>query len=814
MHEHARKIPGGTLQMNKRLRLPMALALVLGTSNVMALGLGQIQVKSALNQPLVAEIPVLVSSPGEADALSVRLASPDAFVRVGLDRPTLQATNLMFEVRTDKSGRPVIRITTPDKVTDPFLSFLLEVDWGKGKMLREYTALLDPPSMMPLAGKAPVAATPVARPETVRTEPLLETPPPMPEPLADVEPPPPSAPAVEPVAATPASAPAPAPAPVPEPTAAAPAPAAAAQVEPSPVAGSHTVNRGDTLWQIAQNTRPDASVSMNQMMLALLRANPEAFADGNINRLRKGAVLRIPGREEAATLGAAEAAAQVREQMQSWSGTVATLSQPADASAVVPPPTPRARRTEAPASGASRNTDSRLELTPPRGTGSASASTSGAAVDGAGKELRAELARSREEVATLTQENTELKSRVGDLEQLQGENRRLIELKDSELAAAQRRLRRAEAALAKAQAEAGVATAQATPGATETTPEAAPETAPETATADPGSTTVASGTEATPSEPAPAPETVAAEPVPPPAPVAEPAQPTPTPAVAEPAAPAKPGLFGLNPWILGGGAALLIGVLALLGLARRGKKAAAPKSTPSPLPVTASQPAVAPYQPDQLEGELIEAISQHPDDLELHLDLLRHYHASNDALGFEMAAEAMHRQVRDDADPIWQEVCVLAADIAPEHPLFAGGSASVASAPAHGSEAEHEDDFIHEDEPGHAAESDDDVDWQAGDGMTRAEDDLVTSAAVDEFSTAGAELDEPFFQSLDAGHEADVAGDDEGIDADSATTKLELARAYLDMGDVEGARGMLEEVLAEGNAMQREDARKMLADNP
>src|SRR5690554_3236941 len=114
--------PRGSLLMNMRLRLPMALALALGTSHAYALGLGQIEVKSTLNQPLVAEIPVLAASPGEADNLAVRLAPPDAFARVGLDRPALQAANLNFEVSRDARGRTVIRVTTPNSVSDPFLS--------------------------------------------------------------------------------------------------------------------------------------------------------------------------------------------------------------------------------------------------------------------------------------------------------------------------------------------------------------------------------------------------------------------------------------------------------------------------------------------------------------------------------------------------------------------------------------------------------------------------------------------------------------------------------------------------------------------
>ncbi len=779
--------------MNKRLRLPMALAMALAGSHAYALGLGQIEVKSALNQPLVAEIPVLVSSPGEADALTVRLAAPDAFARVGLDRPTLQAANLMFEVVSNGAGRTVIRITTPNSVADPFLSFLLEVDWGKGKMLREYTVLLDPPSMMPITGSAPAMVAPVAEAEPMRSEPLLETPPPMPEPV-------------------------PAPEPTPAPPAAAPVESAppAVQLAPQPAqdgatahaAGSYgPVNRGDTLWTIAQGTRPDASVTINQMMLALLRANPEAFIDNNINLLRKGAVLRIPGREEATTLAAAEAAAQVREQMQSWSGMTATTLQPAAGAGAAPAP---ARR------GKAATADSRLELTPPRGAGAAGATTSGAAADATGRELRAELARTKEEVGALTQENVELKSRVGELEEIQAESRRLIELKDSELAAAQKRLREAaaQAEQARAQTEAAAA-AQATAAAAQEVvpPEATtePGTVPPEAPADATGATELAGPDTTPG--ADDTSTVAtAEPTPAAAPtgVEEAAAAA---APSTPPASAEQGWFGFNPWLVGGGAAVLLGLVGLLLLARRTRTTA---KVSGPAASALGTPAVAAFEPNQEEGELIEAISQHPDDLYLHLDLLRHYVATDDAVGFEMAAEAMYAQVRDDQDPSWQEAHALGQQIAPEHPLFASPAAPV-EATAATALADTDEAAAVVRTGGNAAVTDEieavteqRVHWDAPAAEVDApEPDDGFDYTLDE---PVADNDQPSFEPV----ADDVERDDfahetfDAIDADAATTKLELARAYLDMGDAEGARGMLEEVLGEGTAAQRNEARQLL----
>ncbi len=783
--------------MNMRLRLPIALALVLGGSHAYALGLGQIEVKSSLNQPLVAEIPVLVGTPGEADDLHVKLAAPDAFTRVGLERPTLQATNLQFSVHADERGRKVIRITTPEKVTDPFLSFLLEADWGKGRMLREYTVLLDPPSMVPVTASAPARTAALPEPEPAAPEPLFdETPPPMAtEPLA------PPQPILEPVAEP---QPEPAPAPVYE-TIAEPSPEPAPAPQSYPSYGADTygpVSSGDTLWSIATRARPDDSVTVNQMMLAILRANPEAFIDNNINRLKKGAVLRMPAREEATVMAAAEAATQVREQMQAWGASSVSFAQPADASA------------SAPGDGgtrASSRSDSRLELTPPRGSGDASASQSGASADGAGRELRAELTRSREEVNTLSQENVELKSRVSELETLQAETRRLLELKDSELAAAQRRLGDADSGATDTtttaddnKAVAALAQEPVSDESVDTAPQddAVAEDAAEEFEAEEGVAEEDVADEAL---------AEAAEPVSEAMPLAEqPAETALAPVAAPPATGDAPRAF--NPWIVGGGAAVLLGLIGLL-LSRRRKK-----SDGAAVAAVAATPAVAAYEPDAHEADLIEALSRYPEDLHLHLDLLQHYADSNEPTAFEMAAEAMHAQVQDPADPTWQQALALGRSFTPGHPLFSADDAysgyeHEATESEPGPDADETMDFEPVSAPTPVTDTRE-VDWNApahgGSGNDSEEFDNFEFDAEPEFEPQPATA--PYADTTD---ETDYAsGDDfseDGVDSDVAATKLELARAYLDMGDAEGARGMLEEVLIEGNADQRQEAETLLA---
>jgi len=130
----------------RKLATAAAVSLVLASGGVRALGLGDIEMRSALNQPMNAEIRLTSVQPGEADGMIVKLASPDAFSRAGIER-TSALTDLRFSVDAS-SGTPVIRISSSRPVVEPFLNFLLEVDWPAGRMVREYTVLLDPPVFM------------------------------------------------------------------------------------------------------------------------------------------------------------------------------------------------------------------------------------------------------------------------------------------------------------------------------------------------------------------------------------------------------------------------------------------------------------------------------------------------------------------------------------------------------------------------------------------------------------------------------------------------------------------------------------------
>ena len=279
--------------MKRPLQLSLAIALALGVTNAFALGLGPIQVQSGLNQPLNAEILIIQSAPGEAEGLIVQLATDEDFERVGMNRSGI-GVPLEFTQAKNAKGEPIIRITSKEIVREPFVGLLLEANWPKGRLLREYTVLLDPPIMAPAVKGASAVAVATREPEPTAAKPLPPS-----QPAA-------KAPPAQAVAATPPAA---------RPKPAAPEPAAVAPTAPRVSGGDQygPVAAGETLGEIARATLPNDSVNINQMMLALPKSNPQTFLKDNINVLKRADVLRIPNAEEVAANGSArEAAAAVR----------------------------------------------------------------------------------------------------------------------------------------------------------------------------------------------------------------------------------------------------------------------------------------------------------------------------------------------------------------------------------------------------------------------------------------------------------------------------------------------------------------------
>ncbi|WP_428995064.1 type IV pilus assembly protein FimV, partial [Lysobacter enzymogenes] len=148
-------------------RTALGLALALASSAACALGLGQIEVKSRAGQPLLAEIPVIASGPEELAQLRAGLASPETFQRIGLEPPQGIVTDLRFTLAVDANGKPVIRVTSTQPVQQPLLTFLIEVDWGQGRLTREYSALLDAPRTASAPMQPPIQAAAGAAPNTI-----------------------------------------------------------------------------------------------------------------------------------------------------------------------------------------------------------------------------------------------------------------------------------------------------------------------------------------------------------------------------------------------------------------------------------------------------------------------------------------------------------------------------------------------------------------------------------------------------------------------------------------------------------------------
>jgi pilus assembly protein FimV len=318
-----------------------------------ALGLGDIELQSALNQPFRAEI-ALAASADELQGLRILLASPDTFERYGLDRPGF-LNNFEFRV-VAVNGRNVIQVVSRESVAEPFVTLLLEATWPRGRMLREYTVLLDPPVLLP----AP-AAPPAVRPAETRSSGGNT-----------------SGGAISRPAAPPAAQPsAPAPA-VREPNVSSTTPPAS-RAPASAEGGSYgPVQRAETLWAIADRLRPD-DVTVNQMMIAIYQANPAAFG-GNINVLRAGVTLRLPATADFSSLATTVANAEVRRQTDEWQNRtpggqlrllppaeteVARAPEPAPAApaprpAATPPPAADRAAADAAAAAAASAEESRL----------------------------------------------------------------------------------------------------------------------------------------------------------------------------------------------------------------------------------------------------------------------------------------------------------------------------------------------------------------------------------------------------------------------------------------------------------------------
>lgn len=402
----------------RKLVQAIAAASALTTGMAHALGLGDIHLRSALNQPLDAEIDLVEVRDLASGEVIPKLASPEEFNKAGVDRQYF-LTGLKFTPIIKPNGKSVIRVTSDRPVQEPYLNFLVEVLWPNGRLLREYTILLDPPLYSPQTAAAAAPRAPVAAPAPAARQPY-------------------------PAAPRQASAPAPRPA----------APAST-PVSRRLEGGEYRTNSRDTLWEIAARARPNGSVSVQQTMLAIQDLNPDAFLGGNINRLKSGQVLRLPDAEQIKSRSQADAVTEVNQQYTAWREG---RSLPTGGARQLDA-TQRASAGAAPAEAEAKDN---LRLVSGENGKAAKGGDKGSKD---GKAISEKLAVTKESLDATRRENDELQSRMTDLQSQMEKLQKLIELKDAQLAKLQNDLGNAPQGAAPA-GDASVA-APAQPAATE-----------------------------------------------------------------------------------------------------------------------------------------------------------------------------------------------------------------------------------------------------------------------------------------------------------------------------------------------------------
>ena len=362
----------------RKLVLAIAAASALSSGMAQALGLGGLTVKSTLNQPLLAEIELTEVQDLSASQVVPSLATSAEFAQAGVGRVAI-LDDLTFTPVVNPGGKSVLRITSTKPIRDPYVKFLVQVLWPNGRALREYSLLLDPPKFSPQAAAAAAAGS-AQLPSTA----------------------PNAAPATAPAAEAPAPAPAPS----------TPAPA------PEPKFTQYTTANNDTLWEIAERVKNGGTVQ--QTMLAIQALNPDAFIAGNINRLKKGQVLRLPSPQESTALAQPRAVAEVAEQNRAWreGRRLPSGARQVDAT----------RRDRTGPSPSQIDAKDSLSLV----SANAKPGAKGAASDNA--DVSTQLATTQESLDSTRRDNAELKSRMTDLQSQVDKLQRLIQLKNDQLA--------------------------------------------------------------------------------------------------------------------------------------------------------------------------------------------------------------------------------------------------------------------------------------------------------------------------------------------------------------------------------------------
>lgn len=728
-------------------------------SSLMALGLGELSLESFLNEPLKASVDLLNTGGLHQDEIKIRLATKEDFEKEGLDRAYF-LTGIKFEVDVDEGGGARILMTSEDPVLEPYLDFIIEARWPTGRLLREYTVLIDPPAFdqgatiisaskrveevegIPAPGKKKEPVDSTGTKVTVRKSDLG----PGEMPQRDYN----------------------------------------AETSPTPVAGSnYMIRRDDTLWEIAQQARPEGA-SVHQTMLDIQRLNPEAFINGNINQVKAGYIIYLPQSNDISSGDLAAALAEVKQQNEVW--REGRASQPV-------------------ARGPSLRISAEPEPTAGADTGTAAASGAAAA---AMEDLeKAELDR-----AEMAQRLQAMQEQVETLQ-------RIVSVKDEQIAALQQEL-------------AGVAAAAPVSG-DEVPQELVSEPVDEGEIAAEETTTEAVAVAEAEEEP------VAEEAVVEPA-KAPPAKPVPVAPVEKPAVREDSGMMSTLLYGLG---AIVLAVLAFVMVRRRRApeeeqvpaaredafaevelqdqqlEVEAPAEVESVEEVLTEEPVV---EPGEDEGDKSRGYGERKHDeyasdvdevdalaeADIYIAYGRYPQAIDllkNAIGnepknpsYRLKLLELHTEMGDKAAAQEQYAELQAIGDAASLERAEALMASVGGADAAPSQAEPVPevsplDLLPEgDEPLEATFSDLEIEQGEAVGEEVAEELDLTADFAD------SELDQ------------DVLDEDLVVAAESNgfSTKLDLARAYLDMGDDDGARQILEEVAAEGTEELKSEARELL----
>ncbi len=391
----------------RRTTLYALAGLLLLPSASFALGIGKLQRLSVLNEPFSGRIELISKDPDELESLKVELAGAAEFERAGVQWVAV-VNQLRFEIVLSDSGRDFVRVTSAEPIREPFLNFLLEINWASGRLIREYTVLLDPPLYDPGRRMAPGSSIAAAPPSDIPTA------------IARAE---------ERRQTRRSS------------------PRTRARGDISGI--DRPTESGDTLWAITAQVRPDDAVTMQQAMLALLRTNPEAFIDENVNNLKRGYVLQVPGYNEFTSTSRAEALEEIVRQHALWEEyrgvrSADTTPEPIGTPTIdySPPEESYAAEPEPVGDEPDIDDEARLRLVSPTDDDMGASHSVGAAEleDMDLDALRNELALASERTSAMDQENVDLRDELGEADELISTLERLINVREQELAALQEQL--------------------------------------------------------------------------------------------------------------------------------------------------------------------------------------------------------------------------------------------------------------------------------------------------------------------------------------------------------------------------------------